>query len=220
MVELKGFGKAAWSFISFIYESGWNSIPINDCNISFRNTVTNKLTPKLAKPTIDRSSKGLKDKEAEIAKLSPLIPVHLPKKVLEKSKFFGKDNNSKKTANSNIRKSYAQATGSNVSEILKLKDNFPNLPIKKIEDIQRIINNQDKVKPHLNMTTKGLSRKQVIIPMSKVNVNNILALANEHVTNINRALKNVKLNVMVDFICPDNLGITIISNLVVSQLDL
>jgi len=76
------------------------------------------------------------------------------------------------------------------------------------------------VKPCLNITTKGLSRKQVIILMSKVNVDNILALANEYVTNINRALKNVKSNVIVDFICLDNLGIIIISNLVVSQLDL
>jgi len=50
------------------------------------------------------------------------------------------------------------------------------------------------------MTTKGPSRKQVIIPMSKVNVDNILALANEYVANINRALKNVKSSVTVDFI--------------------
>jgi len=70
------------------------------------------------------------------------------------------------------------------------------------------------------MTMKGPSRKQIIVLISKVKVNNILALANEHITNINRALKNIKLNVMVDFIWPDNLGITIISNLVVSQSDL
>jgi len=29
-----------------------------------------------------------------------------------------------------------------------------------------------------------------------------------HVTNINRALKNIKLEVMVDFICSDQLGIS------------
>jgi len=39
------------------------------------------------------------------------------------------------------------------------------------------------------MTTKGPSRKQVIVPINKVNVDNILASANKHVTNINRALK-------------------------------
>ena len=56
--------------------------------------------------------------------------------------------------------------------------------------------------------------------MSKVNINNILILVNEHAANINRALKNVKSNILVNFIYLDKLGITITSNLVVSQLDL
>ena len=38
--------------------------------------------------------------------------------------------------------------------------------------------------------------------MSKVNVDNILALANEYITNINSALKNIKSSVTVDFIHP------------------
>jgi len=70
------------------------------------------------------------------------------------------------------------------------------------------------------MTIKGLSRKQVIVLMSKVNIDNILTSANEYVTNINRALKNVKSNILVDFIYPDKLEITIVSNLVASQLNL
>ena len=122
--------------------------------------------------------------------------------------------------NSNIRKLYAQATSSNISDILKLKDNFSNLSAKKIKEIQRIINDKDKVRSQLNMTTKGLSKKQIIVPMSKVNINNILILVNEHAANINRALKNVKSNILVNFIYLDKLGITITSNLVVSQLDL
>jgi len=69
------------------------------------------------------------------------------------------------------------------------------------------------------MTAKGLSKKQVIVPMSKVNINNILTLANEHVANINRALKNVKSNILVNFIYLDKLEIIIVSNLVVLQLD-
>ena len=141
------------------------------------------------KLTIDRSSKDLKGKEAEITKIPPFIPVYPPKKVLEKSKFFGKGNKSKEIVNTNIRTLYAQATSSNVSDILKLKKNFSNLLAKKIKKIHKIINNKDKVKPQLNMTMKCPFRKQVIIPMSKVNINNILVSANEHVANINRALK-------------------------------
>ena len=64
------------------------------------------------------------------------------------------------------------------------------------------------------------SRKQVIIPMSKVNINNILASENEHIVNIDRALKNIKSNITVNFICLENLGITIVSNSIASQSDL
>ena len=39
------------------------------------------------------------------------------------------------------------------------------------------------------MTMKGLLRKQVIVPISKDNVDNIMVSANEHITNINRAFK-------------------------------
>ena len=56
--------------------------------------------------------------------------------------------------------------------------------------------------------------------MSKDNINNIIASTNKHVANINRVLKNIKSNVMVDFIHPESSGTTIISNLVASQSDL
>ena len=204
----------------FIYEVDWDFIPINDQNISFRNVVVNNLTPKASKSTIGTSSSKLKDKVVEIVKLSPPIPVCLPKKILEKSKFFGKGNKSTKTVNTNVRKLYAQATSSNVSDILKLKENFPSLLAKKIEGIHRIINNMDKVKPHLNITMKGPLRKQLIVPISKDYVNNIMVSANEYVTNINKALKNVKSNIMVDFIHLENMGITIVSNSVASQSNL
>jgi len=41
-----------------------------------------------------------------------------------------------------------------------------------------------------------------------------------HITNINRALKNIKSKIMADFIYTDQTGITIITNKVTSQLDL
>jgi len=178
--------------------------------------VINNLIPKASKSTTGTSSSKLKGKVVEIVKLSPPIPVCLPKKILDKSKVFGKDNKSMKTVNTNVRNSYAQVTSSNISDILKLKEKFPSLLAKKIEGIHRIINNINKVKPHLNMTMKGPLRKQVIILMSKDYVNNIMISANEYITNINRALKNVKSNIMVNFIHLENMGITIISNSVAS----
>jgi len=115
---------------------------------------------------------------------------------------------------------YAQTTGSNISDILKLKNDFSNLLVKKIKEIQRIINDKDEVRLQLNMTTKDLSKKQIIVLISEVNINNILTLANKHVANTKRALKNIKSNILVDFIYLDKLGITIVSILVVLQLDL
>ena len=44
--------------------------------------------------------------------------------------------------------------------------------------------------------------------------------SSNHVTNLNKALKNIKSDVMVDFIHQEQSGITIVTNKVVSLLDL
>jgi len=82
---------------------------------------------------------------------------------------------------------------------LKIKEVFSNLQNKKIKNIQKIIRSEDKPKPKFNMTMKGLSRKQIIIPM---NINNKMQFIKEssvHITNINKALKNIKSEVIADF---------------------
>jgi len=53
------------------------------------------------------------------------------------------------------------------------------------------------------MTTKGLSKKHVIVPMSNNNKMKFIEDSSVHVTNINRALKNIKLEVMTNFIHSD-----------------
>ena len=50
------------------------------------------------------------------------------------------------------------------------------------------------------MTTKGPSRKHVIIPMSSENNSKFMKNSSLHVANINRLLRNVKSKVLVDFI--------------------
>ena len=45
-----------------------------------------------------------------------------------------------------MRQSYAQMANLKVTNILKLKENYLNLPEKKIENIHRIINNINKTK--------------------------------------------------------------------------
>jgi len=50
------------------------------------------------------------------------------------------------------------------------------------------------------MTTKDSSRKQVIISMGTNNIERVIVQLNIHVANINRLLKDIKLEVSVDFI--------------------
>ena len=85
---------------------------------------------------------------------------------------------------------------SKVSEILKIKKNFPNLLTKKIEKIYEIINKLGKVKPRINMTTKGPLQKQIIVPMGSENKSKFMVWSSEYITNLNSILKNIKLNVL------------------------
>ena len=59
------------------------------------------------------------------------------------------------------------------------------------------------------MTTKGLLRKQIIIPMAKLNTELIINLASSNITN---SLKNTKSIIIADFICLTNDGVIIITN--------
>jgi len=90
--------------------------------------------------------------------------------------------------------------GSNVLEIIKLKKNYPNLLTKKIKSIQKIINDSCKSKPHIKMTTRDISCKQIIVSMNKENTNKFMASSSDYIANINRALKNIKSDIMADYV--------------------
>ena len=70
------------------------------------------------------------------------------------------------------------------------------------------------------MTTKELSHKQVIVPMSINNTKNFVKDSSIHIININRSLKNIKSDIIVDFIHIDNKDIIIFTNKIASPLDL
>jgi len=118
-------------------------------------------------------------------------------------------------------KSYAQASKQNtsMSDVIKIKETFPSIRAKKIDQINNIVNGSSKPKP-IQMTTKSLSRKQVIIPMDNNNIIKFMKNSLIHVTNLNRNLQNVKSEVLVDFICSDPLGIIVVTNKVSLLLDL
>ena len=70
------------------------------------------------------------------------------------------------------------------------------------------------------MTTKGSSYKQIIIPMGSNNIKTFMSSLNDHVVNINQALKNVKSDVIINFICSDYRGLVLVLNKVVAQSDI
>jgi len=86
--------------------------------------------------------------------------------------------------------SYAQATkpSANTLEVLKIKETFLALNTKKINQINNIVKGNSKPKPQIQMTTKGPSRKQVIVLMSTENNNNFMINLALHVSSINRQL--------------------------------
>ena len=64
--------------------------------------------------------------------------------------------------------------------------------------------------------TKGLLRKQIIVSISLGNSNKFMVLSNKHISNISRVLKNIKLDVLADFIWADNKSLTITTNDIIS----
>ena len=70
------------------------------------------------------------------------------------------------------------------------------------------------------MMTKSSSIKQVIIPISNENKVKFIKSSSTYITNFNKVLKNIKSEVMADFICMDQVVITIIKNKVILSLDL
>jgi len=109
---------------------------------------------------------------------------------------------------------------SNIEEILKIKENFPSLSSKKIKKVYRTIKKLRKDKTKLNMIFKRPLRRQVIVPMSLTNISKSMVLFGKYMTNINKALKNIKSDIMTDFIKADQQELTIMTNKVALTLDL
>ena len=126
--DLKGIGKVAWEFISAIYDSGWDTLYV-DNNTLFKNKVTLKFTPKVNNIPKNKGSKET-EKLASVSSLSPPIPMKSPKKIKD---IIKKNNNPKDKEMT--RKLYTQVllSGHSTREALKINEVFPNIQGKKIE---------------------------------------------------------------------------------------
>ena len=218
--DFKGIGEAVWNFISSIYEANWDVLYTDNKSVSLRRKIASKFTPKMPPSPQKNNKKKNGPSLANINRLLPPITAKSPKKVNEISKFF-KNN---KTVNfpTNKSKSYAQASKQNMStaDVIKIKETFPLVGVKEINQINNIIKEPLKPKLHIQMTTKGPSRKQVIIPIVKDNIDKFMKNSLIYVANLNRNLKNAKSEVSVDYIHSDILGIIVVTNSVLLNSDL
>jgi len=198
-----------------VYQSRWDFLSADKNTKSLRKKILAKLTSRII-PTSNHSNKASdKTTPANIKKMLSPIPAKSQKVVIHISKFF-KNIKLIKPVNITFTKSYAQALkqsyANNTSEVIKIKDTFSVLNTQKVDQIYKIVNSFPKPKLQIQMTTKGPSRKQIIIPMSNDNIIKFMKNSLLHVANINRSLKNAKSEVLVDFIRSDMACITVITN--------
>jgi len=126
-------------------------------------------------------------KSIEVSEIPTFILSRLSKEILTKLKFSKNINNYKEYC--------AQALRSNMEDIICIKNIFSKIPTKKVIEINNIVNNNkmNLKKPKINITTKSLSRKQIIILINTYNSEIIGNFANNHIANINGYLKKAKL---------------------------
>ena len=175
-----------------------------------------KFTPRI-QPTPQKNNKEKNSPTpASIKRLPPPIPAKSLKEVNTISKFF--KNGKMDNCSLSKTKSYAQASKQNasMSDVIKIKETFPSMGVKEIDQINNIIKESPKPKPRIQITTKGLSRKQVIIPMSNDNIEKFMKNSSIHVANLNRNIRNAKSEVLVDFIRSDLLGVTVVTQSIAS----
>lgn len=217
----KGISKAAWELISSIYNSRWDSLIADDHKTSFRQKLASKFTPKVNLEKNGKKEGKVANKPARIERIPPPILAKSLKEMKEISKYFKSTKPITNNKAMNFLYMQASKTIGNTEEVLKIKEAFSLLKAKNINNIQKIINENDnpKLKLYLNSAMKGLLHKQVIVPISGNNKKNFMDKSNIHILNMNRTLKNIKSNISVDFIHTDVASIIVITNKVAFSLD-
>ena len=196
--DFDGIGNTVWNFSSSVYQSSWDSLYTDNCSKSLREKISAKLTPRVVPSSSSKTIKNPHLVTINKAPQPPPLPAKTKKEVNIISKYFLPNkpsvNNNINGNSNNSGKSYAQATkmSNNTSEVLKIKETFPSLNAQKVDQVNNIVNGQAKPKPHIKMMTKGPSRKQIIIPMSRENTNSFMKSSSLHGANINKLLCNAK----------------------------
>ena len=181
--------KSLWKLINVIFTSRWNILLFKrEKALTIRKCVSNNLAslfrdkaiPGLLKSNI----KIMKEKSSPSASTPALLSISSPPPSMIAPPLSKKNEtiNKKKPKSSNTRKSYVQVSKSNIlpniENVLRIKEVFPSLSADKVGKMIKAINGSErKKKPSINMTTRGLLRKQVIVSIAKSNTELIVHLA-------------------------------------------
>ena len=213
--DFDGMGNAIWNFISLVYEAKWDALHTYNNTNTLRARISSKFTLRVTPNKNNNKKEIAKPVPISIEKAPPpppLLPAKSKTEINTISKYF--KGNKTMMNSTKPTKSYAQASKqtASTSEVLKIKESFLVLNTNQINQVNNIIKGNPKPKPHIQMTTKEPSRKQVIVPMSNDNNNSFIKNSVIHITNINRLLRNAKSEVVVDFIRSNSIGLVIVTN--------
>jgi len=219
--EFKNVTKGFWNLISAIYSLRWDLLPVEDGK-TFRTLVGRNILNNYVKLGLVKQPKATKPQPSMPSNTTnPKIPTSPPP-----SKTAGL--NEKKALAlkpMNTKKSYVEASktnnSSNIEDVIRVKEAFPKLLADEAGKMLKAKNsNGGMKKPKINMTTRGQSRKEVIIPIAKTNAELIVNSAHTYISNINKCLKNSKSNIFTDFIQFNINGIIITTNKPANDLNL
>jgi len=226
--EVKPVVEKLWRLIDIIYTANWDTVPFSkDKNLTIRKYVRDRIMPYYMQnqPSTESSNMTVTNTPSPLpsAEVTPPPTVNIPRAPPPPNK--NNESTAKKDPKpSNLKKSYVQASKSNLShieDIVRVKEAFPALLADEVGKVLKIKNSGgDNRKPKINMTTRGPSRKEVIIPMAKHIAELIVNSAHNHITNINKCLKNSKSDIVTDFIRSTNNGIIITTSKPANDLNL
>ena len=218
--------KYLWKLIDTIYAAKWDTLIFNkEKTLTIRKCVREHIIPlyRQNQPSTITSNMTtsnpfpLQKAEAASSPTTNMLAASPPNKTIEITIKKG-------PKPLHIKKSYAQASKSNllyIEDTVWIKKVFPALSMDEVRKVLKISNSgESNKKPKINMTARGLSRKEVIIPMANHIAELIINSAHIHITNINKCLKNSKSDIVTDFIWSTNNGIIITTNKPANDLNL
>ncbi|KAL9710067.1 hypothetical protein Ac2012v2_007129 [Leucoagaricus gongylophorus] len=206
--EVKPVVEKLWRLIDIIYTANWDTVPFSkDKNLTIRKCIGDRIIPYYMQnqPSTESSNTTMTNTPSPLpsTEVAPPPTISIPRAPPPPNK--NDESTTKKDPKLlNLKKSYVQASKSNLSrieDIVRVKEAFPALSADEVGKVFKIKNSRgDNRKPKINMTTRGPSRKEVIIPMAKYIAELMINSAHNHITNINKCLRNSKSDIVTDFI--------------------